>query len=738
MTDESFAGKARWRIAWEYLVAVALCSLLLIWLLELWKRDLGAPLQYSGDALLTQTLARTIAETGWVLHNDRLGAPFGVDLVEFPCTDTLSILLLKLLSSMSGNSFRVVNLFFLLTFPLTTLTSLFVFKHFRCSYGPALVGGLLFAFLPYHFLRGEGHLFLSGYYMVPLMVMVLLWFVRDEHLLFRPGPASRPRFRWLGGKCWASIAICVLLGCSVVYYAFFACFFLGISGLAARAKGKVLCPLRSATLLIGVIASTTLVSFSPALVHARQHGHNPDAVRRNMGEAERYGMRIAQLLMPVTNHRAPLLAQLKANFNRKLALVTENDVASLGLAGSVGFVFLVIRLLARGREDRLLDHLCLLNVFAVLLATVGGLGLLCAMVFPHIRGYNRMSVYIAFFSLFALVLLLDALRNRLAGSPKGKLLYAAGLTILLIGGALDQAPRSPLGEPSTEAAEAAQDAAFVQHIDASVPNGAMIYQVPYRVFPEGGTYDHLRMYLSSRRLRWSCAAMRGRMGDRWNRDLTTKTPEELLPTLALAGYDGLVIDRRELPDQGRDLEAAFQTLLNQPPLVSSNQRLSFFNLTAYVAQLRARFSEAQWLALQETTMSPVLISWHKGFCKNFDVAGQGARWCAAQGEMHLFNPSASPRQLAFHMSLRTGGPDPARLRITGSLLNKDIRLGQTVRLNEALEVPPGRHVLYFACDAQRFSGDPRRVFRIVRFHARQGAALSIAPPDLTHTIGRRD
>jgi phosphoglycerol transferase len=715
MTQPSRPLRTYLRTAGEYAGAAALCVALLTCVYQLWKTDLTVPLEYCNDALLAEMFVQTVTENGWYLHNDRIGAPFGLDMHDFPVAESLHFAAIKGLAWIFDDPFVVLNLYFLLTFPLAALTALFVFRHFGCSYCPALVGSQLFAFLPYHFMRGEGHLFLSGYYLVPLAVLVVLWLMLGDHLLFVPRDGKKPRVAWRGGKTLASLAVCVLLGCAGVYYAFFACFFLLLAGVAARLGGKAVYPLRSAALLVGVIAATCLVHVTPAVLYAREHGRNDDAVRRGMADAEHFGLRISQMLMPVTGHRLPVLAWAKASFNRKLAQVTENDYASLGLAGSVGFLCLIGRLLARRGGGGLFDALSLLNLFAVLLGTLGGFGLLFASVLPHIRCYNRLSVYIAFFSLAAVVLLLDALHKKLAASPLRKSLFAAALGLLVVGGVLDQSPHY-VGSNEACAAEFQRDATFVRAIETALPQGALVYQMPYRVFPEGGTYDHLRLSLHSTDLRWNYPVMRGRQADYWNREIATRPVAELLPTLAVVGFQGLTIDRLDYPDRACQLESDLEAVLHRKPLVDATGRYAFFDLTDYGARLRGRHTDAQWQALQENALHPVLPSWHRGFSMEFDVATTGGRWCGTNGELMLFNPALQTQRIKLTMALRTGCPQAAHVRISGPLLTKELTIdGQSGDLTETLTVPPGRHVLHFWCDGQPTGNDPRRIFKVTQF-----------------------
>src|SRR5207248_10831939 len=115
-----------------------------------------------------------------------------------------------------------------------TLTALAAFRQFGVAYLPALAGSLLYAYLPYHLFRNEGHLFLAAYYLVPLAVMVALWVYLDES---QKGVGSRkiqgrglgffdsrPLFETRGRLC-AAVIICLLVSSAGVYYAVFTGFF---------------------------------------------------------------------------------------------------------------------------------------------------------------------------------------------------------------------------------------------------------------------------------------------------------------------------------------------------------------------------------------------------------------------------------------------------------------------------------------------------------------------------------
>src|SRR5262249_44470361 len=154
--------------------------------------------------------------------------------------------------------------------------------------------------------------------------------------------------------------------------------------------------------------------------------------------------------LPATGHRIPLLRRTKDVYNGQgYPLINENDTVSLGLVGSAGFLGLLAVMLLRGRchtEPQLADGLAILNLAAILLGSVGGFGPLATFLgLTWIRGYNRISVYIAFFALFAVALVLQQAVRRWAGSDRGKMALAGLLALLLVGGILDQTNIRQLG-----------------------------------------------------------------------------------------------------------------------------------------------------------------------------------------------------------------------------------------------------------------------------------------------------
>jgi phosphoglycerol transferase len=566
-----------------YVAAVALCVLALVWALKLRRADLEVPLVYSEDSLLALTWIKGVAEHGWYLFNDSIGAPGGACMHDFPMADNLHFLMIKLIVSVYPSAPFAYNLYFLLGFPLATAAALFVCRHFGLARAPALLAAVLYAFLPYHFFQGlGGEVCLASYYLVPLLVLVLLWLQQGQNLFGAPAAGA-------GRKRLASVVICLLVASAGVYYAFFGCYLLLVAG-ASAAGGRRKQALASAALYAAVLAAGVGANLLPTFLYQFGEGVNPKAVVRHWIAADWFGLKVVEMLLPLRGHRWPLFADWRTEYDHAPLRLGQNDAHDcLGLAASVGFLLLTARLACRPRGRpgwRLLDGLSVLSIFAVLLATTGGLGALFSFcVSPWIRVYSRIVVYIAFFSLFALAFFLDRVPRAFAGSLPRRAAWAAALGLAGWVGVLDQVRPRFIPDYPWLKEQFETDADMARRIEAQLPAGALVFQLPYVPFPESGPlkqmkdYALFRAYLHSGRLRWSYGAMRGREGDRWLKEVAELPAEEMVRDVTRAGFRGIYINRDGYADHAAALEMSLYGVVGTPPLVSRDGKVSFFQLT---------------------------------------------------------------------------------------------------------------------------------------------------------------
>ena len=694
-----------------YITAAALCVLFLFVFYEMWRADLRVPFYYSGDSLFYSMFIRGIIDNGWYWQNPAIGAPGGLQLYDFPGLDNSVAILILLLSLFTSNAMLVLNIFYLLTYPLVALASFYVLRQFKISFGPALLCSLLYAFLPFHFMRNETHFLLSAYYVVPLAVMVVLWIMSEDLI-----PRSR--------KFLIAVLICVLLGSSGIYYPFFFCFLLLIGGAVGSLKFHKLKPLGFALVFVALTCTTIVINLSPSIIHRYKHGDVGVTIRSAV-ETERYGLRISQLVLPVSGHRIDRLAHLKYLHNQS-TLITENETSTLGLIGTIGFLGLLAQLLHRkeflAETNGHFQDLSILNVFAVLLGIIGGFGFLFAvLVTPLLRSINRISTYIAFFSLMAVGLALETIYRRLT---KGRAIFNVLVAVALILGFLDQTIPQFVPRYRDTKAEFLSDADFVSRIEANVPAGTMIFQLPYVQFPEAAglhkmhDYDHFRGYLHSKNLRWSYGTIKNRDGDRAQAEVAALPTEQFVQALAYAGFGGIYFDRDGYEDGGAAKTAELFNVIQTEPLISQNSRLLFFNLADYVRRLREKTPDEEWQAKQDTSFHPLLLDWKGGFSGLENSPGKTWRWCSNEGELHLRNMSRRPRIVSLEMGFATGYPELNDFTIRG-LINEDLKVGaDLVFYSKTIVVPPGDSVITFRSTANRVPAplDPRfLVFRIEDF-----------------------
>jgi phosphoglycerol transferase len=238
--------------------------------LQLWRADLRVPFFYSNDNLMGQMFVQNILESGWVLDNPRLGAPGGQNLRDYPVPDVLHLLTIKLLGCASHDSGLVLNLYYLLGFPLTALSTYFVLRRFRLGRMGALTVAVLYACLPYHYMRMQGHLFLASYYLLPLMIWFLVRIYLGRCPFVQSDGGAKPRWRFLDREAVGAVVLCLLTGLAGVYYAFFSCFFLLAVAIKAALRERRATPLIASALLISLIGVVVGATLAPHLLYEAQ------------------------------------------------------------------------------------------------------------------------------------------------------------------------------------------------------------------------------------------------------------------------------------------------------------------------------------------------------------------------------------------------------------------------------------------------------------------------------------
>jgi phosphoglycerol transferase len=331
----------------------------------------------------------------------------------------------------------------------------------------------------------------------------------------------------------------------------------------------------------------------------------------------------------------------------------------------------------------------------VLLATVGGFsGVIAYLVTPQLRAWARMSIFIEFFALAAVAVLADQLAIR-----RGMRVGGAVLATLLVIGFLDQTNAGSVPEYAATAARYRSDAALVKTLEAKLPRGARVFELPYEPFPEPqpafappdlGPYDMARPYLHSHHLRWSYGLMKGRAGD-WQAALVALPPALVARALVAAGFSGIYVDRGGYADGAAYVVNALSEATGAQPISSPDGRLAFVDLRAFGRNLQA--SRAGALpSLRRAVLRPLTIT-YPGLSALRQTA-EGRSYLTGQtGEISVENPGPAPRTAVFAARLASAtsgqatvvltfpGPGQRPLRIVVDARGKP--------LQRRLELPPG-------------------------------------------------
>jgi len=738
------------RFFW-YSLAFLVTSAVLAAGLRLDKADLRAPFYYDEDSLLILPMVKATLERGSHWRNERMGFPGILELHDFPVVDHLHFALIWVLGKFLTDVVLVYNLYYLLTYPLAHLAAMAVMRHFSLSFPAAFVGGFLYAFMPYHYMRGENHYFLSAYWVVPFSILAALEICRGGLWFYCEREPGRYRFSLWNRRTLPAVAIAVATASSGAYYAYFACSIFLAAGLYGWAAVKTSRALMSACLLIGLTVAAGVLNHFPTFIYQAEFGRNSAPHSRLSEEAEIYGLKIAHLVLPLTEHNWDVFAKVKSLYNTDARpLQNENERATLGLVGAAGLLLLLTVLVLPNRKTWPYGPLAALVGFSILVGTIGGFGsVFNQVVLNQVRCYNRISVFIGFFCYFAVMWALDCWFLSRTGWVRWlKYPLFTGLVGLAI---WDMTPyqwfRPKIIENmKKEADRFRMDQKFFKEVEAHLladdPQGRTtrrVFTLPFVAYPESdwtqklGSYEHARGYLHTDRIIWSFGAMKGRESDAWQREVSVLPAPQMLVRLLLRGFDGLIIDKRGYtPKRGNERvdEITGPDALGKHGVKRINDASSeqiFFDLRPYRAWLVAQYGQAQFEAMARREKEAVSFLWLHGFyC--FEPTGWENRrhWCSKHGRLMIVNPTDRERRFRVKMTLRADAKGIFDVTIGGPLIKDALSITKTEppesRTTYEIVVPPGRHAIDFHCKPPEnfYSTDSRYLcFYVANFSAEE-------------------
>jgi hypothetical protein len=453
----------------------------------------------------------------------------------------------------------------------------------------AAIGSLAYSLAPFIFAQNPHHPFVANVWQIPLAVLVFRWVSTADGFA-----------HWRHWLPWG-VAVGFVIGMQNVYYTNIFCqlTLLGAAALAWRMGSWA--PVKPAVaVLCGTGAAFALMNVDTWTYRAVQ-GSNPGALVREYKWLEIYGLKIVDLVIPPVTHRAEPFATFAAAHRAAAPLLDEGSYVGLvGIAALGLLVVAAVRALVLGRADDVPPE-AWATLWIILAFTTGGLNaIIGACGLTLFRTGCRYSIVILCLALlYAARRLSDWQRDATArASGSGHPTDAITITALTAAGGLvavilwDQVPRPPTAElRATIDRQVAADREFTEKMEAALPEGAMVFQLPVMEFPESPVagvppYDHFRPYLFSKHLRFSFGSHKGREREKWQPAVQAKFFEGAtvdqeagmigvnqtnarmaVDELKKLGFSAIYVNRNGFPDRGKGIEDALLELgYTKPPI----------------------------------------------------------------------------------------------------------------------------------------------------------------------------
>jgi phosphoglycerol transferase len=559
-----------WLAALLALVAIAWCTGTGRWTAAAWN----TPLQYADgfycDVVWTFAGMKATADG----HNPpffwktvpELGAPFEANWNDWPVTEEIPFFAFGLLAKVFG-VFAGLNLALLVGHLLAAATMFLVARGLDCSNRWAFVAALAYGLAPFIFAQSPHHITVAYAWHVPLFLLVWKWVATD------PGLELGTR------RFWWALGIAFLAGLQNVYYTNILCqiTLLG-AGFRGLRSGSFM-PLKPALAVIGAAAAAFALMNLDTWTFRAVNGPNAGAVVREYKWLEIYGLKLIDLVVPpVTHHFQPFADFARAH---RAAAPLQDEGSYLGLVGLASLGLLAagaIGAVVRNRANAIPMEAWQVLWIVLCFATGGLNAILGAFGFTLFRTGCRYSVVILAIALVYAARRLTAVERLAAFRVDAETLrigtivaaIAAGIVVLW-----DQVPAAP--RPEQTAAIAGQveaDRRFVAQMEAALPAGAMVFQLPIIAFPEEPApgvppYDHFRPYLHSHQLRFSFGSMKGRAREQWQQELAKVPFEKAVEEIKGRGFAAISINRNGFPDKGRQLVEKLRGLGHDKPPIES-------------------------------------------------------------------------------------------------------------------------------------------------------------------------
>jgi len=535
-------------------VLVALVTILWLVLLGFFEgQRLRDPLLYSSDGYFTGAAVAAGMRGEYYPFLSKqiasLGAPFVASWNDFPGTEDWLFFFVGLMARAFG-VYGAINVSLLLASLFAALAMFVVARRYHVNRPFAVMAGVLFGLSGYIMVRGTMHFSLTMYWIIPFQILSASWLASRKGIAFR------------SKKFAFTLAVGVLTGWSFLYYSYFAAQLYSLGLLVRMFRAKRLQPLLVG-LALAVVTGLSLFSMTAdTLFYMNANGVNRAATYRSPTDVEMYALKPVSMLVPGPNHKFKFARTLSSRSADQTIVQGEIPAPYLGMVPNsmmLGLVAAAAVAIARRKMYLVVTWACSVAWF-IIGHSVGGENALMGLAGMRLlRSVNRASIVVlAFVVLFGAWVLPRLLRRF---GPRVHWVVAVALAIF---GAYEVAPRSATPEVVAQIHRMAEsDRALVAEVEAVLPKGSAVFELPVMEYPavpaylgvEG--YELFRPEFYAKHLRFSHGDVKGRPNASWKFQVASMPPPQMLAELRSNGFSSLYINLKGFPGNEQAVINAF-------------------------------------------------------------------------------------------------------------------------------------------------------------------------------------
>jgi hypothetical protein len=319
------------------------------------------------------------------------------------CNYNIQNIVMLILGKITGNMYIGVNIYYVISFFLISITSYWCMRKFAISPLVSIGISVLIAFVPYHVNRGEGQMIASSFFIVPLFIGMMYDIIyKEQHNCILKS--------YMVLSCLAPF-IDVQFSTMMVIIALI---------LAVHRWNKNILKLTLLYMMPCMIL-TFLISALNGMIGRSD-------LEQNIEVAEEEGLRILDFIMPIRYHIVGKLNDLRLEYDVGFSANGESGLNTLGVLFTIGFVCCILSLFFENKNN-IIRWLGWINILVILVSNIHGFNLLIEYVGFHVLYWNRMGILVIITSAITVGIIVEHLKKFIVNNAIFYPMYVATVLV---------------------------------------------------------------------------------------------------------------------------------------------------------------------------------------------------------------------------------------------------------------------------------------------------------------------